>query len=116
MEVQIQINEQGRFPQMFASLAPMHYEWKNCPVAWQGLFTNKDGDKSIVLEPLVYQSLWIGYPYFGLPRRNNDLNVLDQSPLENNFLRRKIDQVGFFVNGHHYDRYYLLTNSMYPDH
>ena len=31
---QLAINEARGFPGMFASLDCMHYEWKNCPVAW----------------------------------------------------------------------------------
>ncbi|CAM6094363.1 unnamed protein product [Calypogeia fissa] len=57
MEEQLKINENRGFPGMFASLDCMHYAWKNCPVAWQGLFTNKDGEKSIVLEAIADQSL-----------------------------------------------------------
>ena len=33
---QLGINSARGFPDMFASLDCMHYEWKNCPVVWQG--------------------------------------------------------------------------------
>jgi hypothetical protein len=66
---------------MFVSLDCMHYHWKICHVFWQGSFTNKDGNKSIILEVIANQRLWIWHTYFSLPTGNNDLNVLERSPL-----------------------------------
>jgi len=40
-----------------------------------GIFTNKDGNKSIILEAIVDQKLWIWHTYFG----NNDLNILHRT-------------------------------------
>ena len=34
METQLRVNANRGFPGMFASLDCMHYEWKNCHVAW----------------------------------------------------------------------------------
>jgi hypothetical protein len=77
-EKQLGINEERGYPGMFASLDCMHYEWKNCPVAWQGDFGDKDGKKSIILEAIVDGSLHIWHAFFGIPGSNNDLNVLDR--------------------------------------
>lgn len=70
---------------MFASLDCMHYRWKNCPATWHGQFMDKDRDRSIILEAVADQRLWFWHAYFGLPGSNNDLNVLDRSPLVQNF-------------------------------
>jgi hypothetical protein len=59
----------------------MHYHWNNCHVVWYGSFTSKDGNKSIILEMIEDQRLWIWHVYFGMPGNNNDLNVLNKSPL-----------------------------------
>jgi hypothetical protein len=56
---QLAINADRGFPGMFASFDCMHYEWKNCPVAWQGNFGDKDGKKSIILEAVADASLHI---------------------------------------------------------
>jgi hypothetical protein len=112
---QLAINSARGFPGMFASLNCMHYEWKNCPVAWQGDFGDRDGKKSIILEAVVDESLHIWHVFFGLPGSNNDLNVLDRSPLIHNMLTSEARDMHFVVNGCDYDRYYLLTDGIYPE-
>ena len=66
---------------MFGSLDCMYWMWKKCPTAWQGQFQNKDGCRSVILEAIVDQFTWIWHTFFGLPRGNNDINVLDKSSL-----------------------------------
>jgi hypothetical protein len=111
---QLDINAARGFPGMFGSLDCMHWTWKNCPVAWQGQFQDKDGVRSIILEAIADQSLWIWHAFFGLPGGNNDINVLDQSPLVANLLGGDGSGMTFELNGHIYDCYYLLTDGIYP--
>ena len=56
---QLGINSACGFPGMFASLDCMHYEWKNCPVAWQGNYGDREGKRFIILEAVADQSLHI---------------------------------------------------------
>jgi hypothetical protein len=49
---------------MFASLRCMHYHWKNCFVAWQGQFNDKDKHNcmincSTLITLDLVLSLWI---------------------------------------------------------
>ena len=108
------INVQYGFSGMFASLDCMHYQWKNCPVAWQGDFGDRDGNNSIILEAIADQSLHIWHMFFGIPGSNNDVNVLDQSPLIHNMLTSETSDMTFEVNGQEYKRYYLLADGIYP--
>jgi hypothetical protein len=114
LQKQIQINTARGFLGMFGSLDCMYWTWKNCPVAWQGQFQDKDKNHSIILEAIADQSLWIWHAFFGLPRGNNDINVLDRSPLIANMLRGDGKDLNFTVNGYVYPRFYLLTNGIYP--
>jgi hypothetical protein len=114
-EKQLSINVDRGFPGMFASLDCMHYEWKNCPVAWQDDFGDRDGKKSIILEAIANGGLHIWHAFFGLPGSNNDVNVLDRSPLVHNMLTSEARHMHFVVNGCEYDRYYLLTDGIYPE-
>ncbi len=71
---QMKVNAYRGWLGMFASLDYVHYHWKNCHVAWQCFFIDKDGNKSIILEVIANQRLWIWHAYFDLPTSNNDLN------------------------------------------
>jgi hypothetical protein len=52
--------------------------------------------------------------YFGLPGGNNDINVLDRSPMLSDLLQGPDNGLTFQVNGHEYSRYYLLADGIYP--
>ena len=56
---QMGINEKRGWTGTFGSLDCMHLDWKNCPLAWQGQFIDKDGNYTIILEAICDQSLWI---------------------------------------------------------
>lgn len=44
----------------------------------------------------------------------NDLNILDRSPLIRDIINGKNDGISFRVNGYVHNRYYILTNGIYP--
>ena len=112
--IQFAINLARGFPGMFASLDCMHYEWKNCPVAWKGDYGDKEAKQSIILEAVADQGLHIWHILFGLLGSNNDLNVLDRLPLIHDMLVGEACDMTFEVNGQTYNRYYLLANVIYP--
>jgi hypothetical protein len=99
---------------MFGSLDCMHYEWKNCPTAWAGQYLDKDHLKTIILEAICTYDLWIWHGFFGMSGTNNDINVLDNSPVLHDYLSSEAKDLSFNVNGQHYPGYYLLTDSIYP--
>ena len=113
IEKQMRINSACGFPGMFASLDCMHWTWKNCPVAWQGQFQDKDANHSVILEAVADQSTWFWHAFFGLPGGNNDINVLDRSPFVVNMLHGEGRDTKLEVNGHTYPRYYLMTDGIY---
>lgn len=101
-------------PGMIGSLDCMHWAWKNCPVAWAGAFKGKERAKTVILEAVASQSLWIWHAFFGTPGSNNDLNVLERSPLLDDLVNSEAPTVAFSVNGVVYDRAYYLTDGIYP--
>jgi hypothetical protein len=83
-------------------------------MAWQGDFGDRNGKKSIILEAIASEDLHIWHAFFGLPGSNNDLNVLVRSPLVENLLTSEVRDRRFTINSCEYDRYYLLTDRIYP--
>lgn len=111
----LEINQARGFPGIFGSLDCMHWQWKNCPVAWQGQYSDKDKTNSIILEAIADQELWIWHAFWGLAGGNNDLNVLDRSPLLNEWVANDSANVSFYVNGVEYNQAYLLVDGIYPE-
>ena len=57
--LQLHLERHG-FPGMLESIDCMHWQWKNCPVAWKGQFTRGDkGVPTIMLEAVASVDLWI---------------------------------------------------------
>ncbi|GAA0153253.1 hypothetical protein LIER_11537 [Lithospermum erythrorhizon] len=56
----LQVSEMRGFPGMIGSIDCMHWEWKNCPSAWEGQFTREDkGTTTVILEAVASYDLWI---------------------------------------------------------
>ena len=72
----------------------MHWHWQNCSITWKGQYTRDDqGVSTIMLEAVASHDLWIWHAFFGVPGSNNDINVLNQSPLFTNILQGRAPTV-----------------------
>ena len=99
LDRQVQIKIAHGLPDMFAILDCMQWTWKNCLVAWQGQFQDKNKNQSVILEAIADQSLWLWHIFFGLLGGNNDISVLDRSPLIANLLKGEGQNISFHVTG-----------------
>ncbi|KAD5317367.1 hypothetical protein E3N88_17313 [Mikania micrantha] len=87
------------FPGMLGSLDCTHWEWDNCPTAWRGQFQRGDHPRpTFMLEAVASQDLWIWHAFFGASGSNNDINVLDQSPIYNDLIEGKAPGQQFICN------------------
>nr|GEU59180.1 hypothetical protein [Tanacetum cinerariifolium] len=105
VNIQQKHNNVHGFSRMLESIDCMHWEWKNCLVAWQGQYGR--GDKkypTIILEAVASQDLWIWHAYYGTAGANNDINVLDNSPLFDDLLDDLAHAVPYVVNANNVDR------------
>ncbi|KAL6272650.1 hypothetical protein ACE6H2_023342 [Prunus campanulata] len=110
----LQKAESRGFPGMIGSIDCMHWQWKNCPTAWQGDYGNRKGQKSIILEAVAGFDTWVWHAFFGVASSQNDLNVLGQSPVFNNILRGQGPNITYQVNNTVYQRRYYLADGIYP--
>jgi hypothetical protein len=108
------IAEQRGFPGMLGSIDCMHWKWKNCPTAHQGMYCGHVKDPTIILEAVASTDLWIWHAFFGLPGSNNDINVLHRSPLFDRLANGEAPEVKYTINGHNYDMGYYLADGIYP--
>jgi len=69
---------------------------------------------TIILEAVASQDLWIWHAFFGVAGANNDINVINQSPLFTERLQGCDPQVEYYVNGRKYNIGYYLTDGIYP--
>uniref|UniRef100_A0A0D3E3B8 Uncharacterized protein n=1 Tax=Brassica oleracea var. oleracea TaxID=109376 RepID=A0A0D3E3B8_BRAOL len=58
---------------IIGSIDCMHWEWKNCPTAWKGMYSRGTGKPTIVLEVVASYDLWIWHAFFGAPGEKNSL-------------------------------------------
>ena len=109
------LGEARGFPGMLGSLDCMHWQWKNCPTGWAGMYTSgKEGAPTVILEAVASHDMWIWHSFFGVPGSCNDLNVLHKSPLFDNVINGHSPAVSFTVNNNQYDKGYYLADGIYP--
>lgn len=111
-------NAERGSPGCIGSLDCTHWRWTKCPVAFQGMY-QKGGRarlRTIVLETVCDEDMWMRHIFAGSPGSNNDLNVLAQSPLMVKMNRGQWPPRGldFTVNGASFHCPYYLVDGIYP--
>ncbi|QHO02203.1 Putative nuclease [Arachis hypogaea] len=112
----LQMAEGRGFPGMLGSIDCMHWQWKNCPKAWKGMYmSGYRGVATIVLEVVASSDLWIWHAFFGVSGSNNNINVLDRSPVFDDILNDRAPEVNYTINGNNYTMGYYLADGIYPE-
>ena len=70
----------------------------------------------MVLEAIASYDLHIWHAFIGMPGPNNDLNVLDASPILSEYLGDDAPEVEFEVDGRKYSCPYWLADGIYPEY
>ncbi|XP_076946927.1 uncharacterized protein LOC143618716 [Bidens hawaiensis] len=108
--------EKHGFPGMLGSLDCMHVGWAMCPTSWRGRFHRGDHPgPTIIFEAAASQDLWIWHAFFGVAGSNNDLNVIDQSPIIDDLIDGVEPPQAFFANGEHFKYGYYLVDGIYNE-
>ncbi|XP_026383784.1 uncharacterized protein LOC113279299 [Papaver somniferum] len=107
-------NEARGFPGMLRSVDCMHWPWKNCLSSWAKHYASYKTILTIVSEGIAPYDLWFRHAYFGPPGTNNDLNVLNSSPLFDDIFNVSAINFQFRVDGTRYNMGYYLADVIYP--
>ncbi|XP_059625384.1 uncharacterized protein LOC132268570 [Cornus florida] len=106
--------EERGFPSMLGSIDCMHWVWKNCPTGWHGIHKGRNHKPTLILEAVTSKDLWIWHAFFGMAGSNNDVNVLDHSPVFNSLINGTMPPINYEVNGHRRTMGYYLSDGIYP--
>ncbi|XP_050379941.1 uncharacterized protein LOC126797343 [Argentina anserina] len=98
---------------MIGSIDCMHWEWKNCPIAWAGAFSGQKGRPTIILEAVASYDTHIWHAFFRTPGAQNDLNVLGASNVFERVIGGTAPMVQFEVNNKRYTNGYYLADGIY---
>ncbi|XP_057248956.1 uncharacterized protein LOC125494843 [Beta vulgaris subsp. vulgaris] len=55
--------EHRGFPGMMGSIDCMHWNWKNCPRGWKGMYQGRSKTSTIILEAVASSDLWIWHAF-----------------------------------------------------
>jgi len=67
----------------------------------------------VILEAVATHDLWIWHSFFGMPGSNNDINVLNFSPVFSKLVEGHAPPVDYVINGRHYNKGYYLADGIY---
>ena len=107
--------EKHGIPGMIGSIDCTHWDWRNCPTSLRGQFHRGDHQyPTMILEAVASNDLWIWHAYFGTAGSNNDINVLQRSPLLQADIQGKAPRCPFVLNNRTYNGGYYLADGIYP--
>mmetsp|Transcript_18191 Transcript_18191/g.48324 ORF Transcript_18191/g.48324 Transcript_18191/m.48324 type:complete len:276 (+) Transcript_18191:671-1498(+) len=104
-------------PGMTMSVDCMHWQWKNCPTQWAGQFQGKAKVPTTVLEGAASFDTRIWYCFLGIAGSNNDINIIDRSPLIEALASGKskvFPNMHYNVGSEQVTQPYMLADGKYP--
>ncbi|XP_070665184.1 uncharacterized protein [Malus domestica] len=99
---------------IIGSLDCMHWDWKKCPTGWQEGFCGRLRKPTVVLDAVALYDTWIWHAFFGVPGSQNEITILECSPIFNRLTEGKPPQLDYYINDRKYNMGYYLANGIYP--
>jgi hypothetical protein len=91
-------------------------EWKNCLVAWQvNLKEKRESHPSFWKQLPTTCNLSIWHSAFGYSVTQNDINIWDQSPLQQQILSGSFPDFPFEINSCIFHQMWFLVDGIYPE-
>ncbi|POM71842.1 Hypothetical protein PHPALM_11532 [Phytophthora palmivora] len=96
----------------------MHWMWVMCLYALKCQFSANEGKPSVVLEVVADYRLWILHFNFGSAGTNNDINIVNLSPLLNRHIiqHTEYDAFSYTVARKDFQNSYYLVDGIYPSY
>jgi hypothetical protein len=88
-------------------------EIEELSVFWQGMYKGHKKVCTVILEAVATHDLWIWHSFFGMPGSNNDINVLQCSPIFSKLVEGHAPPVDFVINDRHYNKGCYLADGIY---
>ena len=112
---EMEVNAKRGFPGMMGSIDCTHWQWKNCPVAWQGMYQDRNHKRSIVAEAICGHDMYFYQVYVGLPGSLNDIAIMGQTTMQSNYMESGAIDMTYTIAGEEFTGAYFLADGIYPD-
>ena len=112
---ELEVNAKRGFPGMMGSIDCTHWQWKNCPMVWQGMYQDRNHKRSIVAEAICGHDMYFYQAYVGLPGSLNDINIMGQTTMQSNYMESGAIDMKYMVAGEEFTGAYFLAEGIYPD-
>jgi len=101
---------------MVGSLDCSHFQWGNCPVAYQGQYQGKEGRPTVVVEAVSDYSLYAWHAVFGYCGTLNDINIWESSLLHQSLCDGSFsnNDFPFIIGGETFHELWFLVDGIYP--
>lgn len=109
-------NAQRGMPGCICSIDCSHWPWRQCPRGQAGQYQDYKGRRSVTMETVCDEDLFIWHFFIGCAGSNDDLNVLRQSPLYHRIMSGTWlpDRLECLVIGRSRRLLYYLADGIYP--
>ena len=115
IKAEMEVNAKRGFPGMMGSIDCTHWQWKCCPVAWQGMYQDRNHVRSIVAEAICGHDMYFYQVYVGLPGSLNDIAIMGQTTMQTNYMESGAIDMEFLVGDEKLIGAYCLADGIYPD-
>jgi hypothetical protein len=101
----------------------MHTRWKNCPVAWQGVYRGAKKVPTVALEAICDYNMWFNHVSFGYAGTLNDITILDMSPFMQSLVSGEFSaaelesgMMPYGICGEFFNKMNILVDGIYPQY
>ena len=112
---EMKANADRGFPGMLGSIDCTHWQWKMCPISWQGMYQDRNRKRSIVAEAIAGHDMYFFQAFVGCPGSMNDLNIMGVSTMQSSYMNSCAIDQKFTIYGREFKGAYFLADGIYPD-